>query len=176
MENEIKSLESTESKFNGMGENSESVKESASIFFADLRLSYTEALKQLSNEQRNDNPPIIKSVSLRQTKPAQQTVHLIASGVFSVFDIHVLAYSLAATTQSLMFNLDVTSYPEGATISYKRRGDDFKTNTNPTNCTLKSLPLAIWTIHFQLSGYKEQDRDFNPFIEQNHVLNVNLTK
>jgi hypothetical protein len=173
---EIEAVKTTESKFKEVNDNSEG--EAAAIFFADLRLSYSDVLSQLS-EQQNEGNPHIKTVSLNPIKAAKKTrdtIPLLASGVLRVFEQNATAYSLVADSKSLIFDLEVNSNPEGAAVSYRRRGDPFKGNSAPTNCVLKALPLAIWTIHFQLSGYKEQDIEFNAIVDRNRRITANLTK
>jgi hypothetical protein len=66
--------------------------------------------------------------------------------------------------------------PAGAEISYKRRGDAFQQNPSPSNSVIKSLPLAIWTVRLQKPGYRDEEREHDPFREANHVINVELQR
>jgi hypothetical protein len=101
---------------------------------------------------------------------------LTAQAVFRVFEVNELAYSLVADTQTLAFDLEVNSNPEGAANSYRRRGDPYKQHPNPTNSTIKSLPYAEWFIRFQKQGYHDQEIDFSAFVEPNRIVIANLQK
>jgi len=87
-----------------------------------------------------------------------------------------LAYKVVADEGSLVFDLEVDSTPEGAAVSYYRKGDPPHANPDPTRSTIHSLPYAIWIIHFEKTGYRSEDREHDPFREPNHLVHVDLQK
>jgi hypothetical protein len=176
LERELGTLKETEEKFRALADKSQdkSQEEAAQVFFDDLRTGYTETLYNLSLKKRASSVPTIIYAS--QTREVGGRYPLTAQVVFRAFELNELAYNLVADTEMLVFDLDVNSNPEGATVSYRRRGDSYKQHQNPTNSTIKSLPLAIWTVRFQKQGYRDQEIDFNPFVERNRTLTANLEK
>ncbi len=101
----------------------------------------------------------------------------LAQVVLSAYEHNELAYDSVADSGSLYFDLRVESVPPGANISYRRRGDDqYKTSSQPTDSTVDNLPRAIWVIRFQLSGWHEQEVEFDPFTEKEYVVNAKLKK
>jgi hypothetical protein len=104
-------------------------------------------------------------------------VSLIAQAVFRPFETNARAYALVADLKTLTFDLEVRSIPDGATISYSRRGDKKLTpHTSPTNSIVKGLPFAIWIFHFDKQGFKSRDIEFDPFTEPNLVMTIALDK
>jgi len=149
------------------------------IFFDDLRTSYNEAASNLyetaaSYGARSD---LILIHSVSQGNPAL-TEHYpaISQGVLRALEHNEIAYTMVAVGQSLFFDLDLSSMPPRAATALKRRGDAFKDSGRVTDCTVKSLPLAIWIIRFQKQGYIPAEREHDPFSEPNHVVNVVLKK
>jgi hypothetical protein len=121
--------------------------------------------------------PPIKLITFPETQSKQQTdsrYPLLAQPVLRAFEQNELAYTLVAETASLTFDLELRSVPAGAEISYKRRGDAYQQNPNPTNSVLRSLPYAIWIVRLQKSGYQVEEREHDPFREPNHVVIVEL--
>jgi hypothetical protein len=177
LEAELEALKETEEKFRTLGNKSQdkSQEEAAQVFFDDLRTGYTETLRDLSIKRRASSVPRIVAAS--QTRELGGGKYpLTAQVVFRVFELNELAYDLVADSESMVFDLEVNSNPEGAAVSYRRRGDSYKQHQNPTNSIIKSLPLAIWTVRLQKQGYRDQKIDFNPFVERNRTVTVNLEK
>ncbi len=176
IEAELGTLKETETKFRDLGDKSQDKlqQETAQVFFDDLRIGYTEALHDLSLKRRASSLPRIVAVS--QTAELGGKYSVTAQAIFRAFELNELAYDFVADNQTLEFDLDVNSNPEGAAVSYRRRGDPYKQHQNPTNSTIKSLPLAIWTVRFQKQGYHDREIDFNPFVERNRTLTANLEK
>ncbi len=172
VEAELDYLTSTEARFHELGDKSQSGP--AEVFFDDLRIGYSETLSDLSPKKRGETGPAI--MLARQKREPLTRYPLTAQAVFRVFELNELAYTIVADTQRLIFDLEVNSNPEGADISYRRRGDPYKQHPNPTNSTIKSLPYAEWIIRFQKQGYHDQEVDFNPFVEPNRVITANLRK
>jgi len=166
----LQALERTEQSFVELGGN-DSVLEAGKVFFADLKASYRQVIKDVAvtTIQRNDTA-FVKTGFVDQPYP------LLAQGPLRVLEQNELAYSLVASKEDLTFNLEVGSVPAGATVFYRRRGDSERQNNKPTNSTIASLPYAIWLVRFHLDGYKDEEREHDPFRESNHVLNVELHK
>jgi hypothetical protein len=90
------------------------------------------------------------------------------------FEHNELAFTTVANAESLTFDLQVESEPPGASVEYKRHGDNFENAPDKTTTTLKSLPYAIWVIRVEAPGLRAQEREHDPFTEPNHVLYFQL--
>ena len=100
----------------------------------------------------------------------------LAQGPLRVLEQNELAYSVVANNGDLTFDLEVNSAPQGATVFFWRRGDSERKNNKPTNSIIPALPYAIWLVRFQIPGYRNEEREHDPFHEPNHVLKVELHK
>jgi hypothetical protein len=150
------------------------------VFFEDLRTNYEELLdyldrKNLKSGYNRDSTMLLANFET-QSNNKKRTLDdsLVTLAALHPFEQNELAYNLAADTQSLFFDLTLKSYPEGASVCHYRRGDGCNLDSEPTNTTIKSLPLAIWTVEFRKAGYKTEKRIHNPFTESNHVVDVKL--
>jgi hypothetical protein len=168
----LEAVQRTEKSFNELGASQIDLS-AAKTFFADLRLSYQLALHDL-----------LHTIAELELIPAFRTASFVdeprypalAQGPLRVLEQNELAYGLVVNKEDLTFSLEVSSVPAGATIFYWRRGDPERQNNKPTNSTIASLPYAIWLVRFHLDGYKDVEREHDPFREPNHVLNVELQK
>ena len=136
----------------------------ANIFFGDLHITYERALEKLDGT--HSHVPRVNYV--------QQSYPLLAEPVLRAFEQNELAYKVVADAGSLTFDLEVDTIPQGANVSYRRRGDSFEHLQNTTNSVIKTLPYAIWFVRFEKSGFRTEDREHDPFHEQNHVITVEL--
>jgi hypothetical protein len=165
-----KALEKTEADFLKLV-STQSQKPAASIFFGDLHVTYQQALARLK---------LSSSLSSPNSGPRIQTVRndkqypLLAEAILPAFEQNELAYKVVADTGSLTFDLEVNTAPEGADVSYRRRGDSFEKLQNKTNSSIKALTYAIWFVRFEKTGFRTEEREHDPFHEQNHVINVEL--
>ncbi|MGA7853525.1 MAG: hypothetical protein WCA15_09380 [Candidatus Acidiferrales bacterium] len=175
----LESLEKTQIAFRNLGGTSrEEVTER--VFFDDLRLSYQEFVKALDKSQATLRdvtsgatvPRVLTTA--RHTNAPQSNAPLVAQAALRPFEQNVAAYNLAADAQSLTFDLTVDSSPAGASTCYHRRGDACHQNPDATDTVIKSLPLAIWIVKFDKSGYRSEEREHDPFREPNHVIHVDL--
>jgi hypothetical protein len=177
IKNAMRSLDSTESSFYQLA-GSMPKSDAAQTFFADLRQSYEEALNSLNKNNAADGFQwLIQPVALGfpgQVSKPRTNYPILLQAALRPFEQNELAYTTVADSASLIFDLTVTSTPAVAAIGYRRRGDAYHQNPDPTNTVVKSLPYAIWLVQFQKSGYKTQEREHDPFREPNHVLNVEL--
>jgi hypothetical protein len=179
IDEELGFLAATEARFHALSSSQPQPYIAASVFFSDLRVSYQDAKALLEKEStHSERSGLFKraSLSLGQVPSQQPRYPVLAQAVFRVFEQNELAYVTVANAQSLTFDLDVSTNPEGATISYGRRGDSYRQHPSQTNSVIKSLPYAIWTVRFQKQGYRDEEREHDPFREPNHVINVQLTK
>lgn len=178
---EIGHLRATESSFHDLNEQVPQAG-AAQVFFGDLRTGYEEALAVLSPEKSES---AVKATLLTVALDSSHSVStdknrvkypLAAQAVFRVIELNELAYALVADTGELTFDLEVSSLPEGASVSYRRRGDPYHDLSNQTNSIIKGLPLAVWLVRFQKSGFRDKEIEHNPFTERNHTVTVELSK
>lgn len=165
------SLNSTEEEFLGLL-TAPSLRPAASVFFGDLHITYETVLHELnaSAYQQSVALPVNFQSSSKKTDPT-----VLAQVVFRAFELNETAYNLVADTGLLTFDLDVRTNPEGASVSYGRRGDtDFTHLQDPTNSVIKALPYATWKVQFEKSGYVTETRDHNSLTDKNHVVTVEL--
>jgi hypothetical protein len=176
IDEELRFLAFTEAKFRSLDPSNPPVEAAASVFFSDLRTNYQEAKAQLQSQIANS---LVSEAFRRASLPIQQgaeqpSFSVLAHMVFRVFEQNELAYETVATADSLTFDLDVSTAPQGATISYRRRGDAYHQHPDQTNSTIHALPYAIWTVRLQKQGYRDEEREHDPFREPNHVVTVQL--
>lgn len=175
----LDAVERTERSFNDL-KGSEPELLAAKVFFEDLQTSYRQALEQLANAQAQaQNEPLFQVVTLAtetQIKRDPIAYPLLAQVALRVLEQNELAYNVVANKESLTFDLEVNSIPAGATVYFWRRGDPERKNDKPTNSTIPSLPYAIWLVRFQAPGYRDEEREHDPFREPNHVMTVELQK
>jgi hypothetical protein len=175
IDTELGFLTATEATFSALAAPETQPDPAASIFFTDLRVSYLEAKAQVRNQGDATASLSLVSLSVRQDSGEHSSQHPTpAQAVFRVFEQNELAYRTVADTGSLTFDLEVSTTPQGATISYRRRGDAYHQHPNQTNSVIKGLPYAIWTVRVQEPGYQDEEREHDPFRESNHVINVQL--
>jgi hypothetical protein len=173
IEKAVQSLDETEHEFRSLDSASKQ-QENSQVFFDDLRTSYREASHDLKAQGLERHGPELLLVAIPQAKTETVIYPVVAQAVLRAFEQNELAYDIAADAQMLTFDLVVSSIPAGATVSYRRRGDEFKRATAPTNSTIKALPFAIWIIRFEKDGFRTIEREHDPFREPNHVVNVEL--
>jgi hypothetical protein len=177
IEEELGFLTATEARFHQLASSPSQLDAEASVFFSDLRISYEDAKSQLKDRGAlSEWRGSLKWASLvsNQGSGEQPRYPVLAQAVIRVFEQNELAYVTVADAGTLTFDLDVTSSPAGATISYRRRGDSFRQHPDQTNSVIRALPYAIWNIRFQKQGYRDEEREHDPFREPNHVINVQL--
>lgn len=132
-------------------------KSATEIYFGDISRRYAQLQTSVSSLEQ----PMYTSVR---------------DSVFQMFEQNAVAYEVVAQAGVLTFDLSVASTPPEATVSYRRTGDPYQNNPDPTNTTLKSLEYAIWIIKVQKPGYKDQEKMHDPLRESNHVVYFILEK
>lgn len=176
---ELLFLSATESRFRALADPQAQLDAPASVFFDDLRMSYEDAKSRLKEQSVQSNWSglfMLASLESPQTSGDQLRYPVLAQAVFRVFEQNEVAYVTVANAGTLTFDLDVSSDPAGATISYRRRGDPYRQHPDQTNSVIRALPYAIWTVRFQKQGFRDEEREHDPFREPNHIINVQLTK
>jgi len=171
----IEALNNTEQQFRSLDSASRQEKDSQ-VFFDDLRTSYREADQQVKAQEVIPHGSKLLLVEAPQTKGETAIYPVVAQGVLRAFEQNEVAYNTVADAQSLTFDLEVASYPTGATVSFRRRGDEFKKSPTPTDSTIKALPFAIWLIRFEKDGFRAVEKEHDPFREPNHAITVELPK
>lgn len=170
----IQALDDTEQQFRSLDSSSKQ-EGNSHVFFDDLRTSYRAADHLITAEEVKLHNSNFLRVAAQQ-KAESGIYPLVAQPVLRAFEQNELAYNTVADAQSLTFDLEVSSYPAGATVSFKRRGDEFKKSPNPTDSTIKALTFAIWIVRFEKEGFLAIDKEHNPFVESNHAITVQLPK
>jgi hypothetical protein len=169
----IQALNDTDQQYRSLDSSSKQDKDSQ-VFFDDLRTSYREADHQLRAQEVRPDGSKLLLVAQRQSESVIYPV--VAQGVLRAFEQNEAAYNTVADAQSLTFDLEVASYPTGATVSFRRRGDEFKKSPTPTDSTIKALTFAIWIIRFEKDGFQAVEREHDPFRESNHAITVDLRR
>jgi hypothetical protein len=142
----------------------------AGVFFDDLSHAYNAVLSRLKRIHAS-GPHLVSASDQKRGIDAEPLLSL----ALRPMEQNELAYNTVAAQGSLTFDLEADSTPEGAAVSYSRKGDNKPTpNPDPTRATIHSLPYAIWIIHFEKPNYKPEDREHDPFREPNHVVHVDL--
>jgi len=116
----------------------------------------------------------LSTVSIDSTVVASDVYPAVAQGTLRALEHNEPTYETVSSVGSLVFDLEVGSTPPGANITYRRRGDVFQPAPDPTNVTIKSLPLAIWIVHVEAPGMQPQEKEHNALNENYHVLHFDL--
>lgn len=178
IEESLAALQATATRFQNLSTDRQQ-SSASQVFFGDLRTSYKEAADKLHQlaEFRQDRGALRFVNFEQQTRvPGQGDYPLISQGVLRVLEQNEVAYTIVADAQSLMFDLALSSTPQGASTALRRRGDSFENSGQLTDCTIKALPYAIWIVRFEKHGYRPEEREHDPFREPNHVVNIALKK
>jgi hypothetical protein len=148
------------------------------IFFDDLRINYDELLHSLGGDTGSIG---LDAEQLRPVSVVAATSRdglsdnvIIQAAALRPFEQNEAAYEVVADTQSLIFDLTVKSTPPGAAICYHRRGDNCRSNPDPTNTVITSLVYAIWMVQFHKPGYESEEIEHDPFREPNHLIDIDL--
>ncbi len=165
------SLEGTQTEFQRLGSDPKQ-QAHADILFDDLRRGYGDAISQLSRSARGAAPQLWRvSNSLLVQEPP-----LLALALHPL-ERNARAFSTVADSGSLVFDLVVESSPQGAKITYFRKGDATpRTSSDMTRAIIRGLPYAVWIVRLEMNGFKPAVLEFDPFTEPNTVVHVDLQK
>jgi hypothetical protein len=172
---EILVLEGTQRDFDKFATGKQ--KPAATVFFDDLHSSYERALVQIDDfSQRAGVTGLALRLVSQGAQDARPGYLVLAQATFRPFEQNELAYRTVVDTDSLTFDLEVRSSPEGATVSYRRRGDTFQQEAEPTDTVIRALPYAIWFVKFHKTGFRDKTVEHDPFRDPNHVVEVSLQR
>lgn len=130
--------------------------EAARMFFGEILARYDRELETIKKSGQGDYAAI-----------RDRTLQLLS--------INYQAYGIVTRSGDFTFNLEIASVPQGASISYKRKGDaDYTSDGSQTKTILQNLGYAVWFVRAGLPGYKEQEKAHDPFRESNHILTFEL--
>jgi hypothetical protein len=87
---------------------------------------------------------------------------------------NVDAYQIVASSKYLTFDLEVYSDPRGATISYKLRGDEYKTVEHETDWIIRNIPRAVYFVRLQMQGCKDEEQRFDAITDPGTSIHVAL--
>ena len=165
------SLDGTQTEFRRLGSDPKQ-QPNADILFDDLRRGYGDAISQLNRAARGAAPQLWRvSNSLLAQEPP-----LLALALHPL-ERNARAFSTVADSGSLVFDLVVESSPPGAKVTYFRKGDTTpNTSSDLTKAIIRGLPYAKWIVRLEFTGYKTEVREFDPFVEPNRVIHVDLQK
>jgi hypothetical protein len=168
----VSTVKQTEAEFSRLaGDNGQRSNEE--IFFDDLRRGYQSVISHLDRSKAASGG---MGQLVRVSETDKSSVEPLLALALRPMEQNELAYKVVADEGSLTFDLEADSTPEGATVSYFRKGDSPRTNPDQTRATIPKLPYAIWILRFEKSGYKTEEREHDPFREPNHVVHVDLQK
>ncbi len=148
------------------------------IAIDDLRITYANAARSLGSNALGELtvPFHFEKVLHHQIEPSvfdPRMSSLTAAGLRPMEDNEAL-YAKLVATGSPTFDLTVLSAPEGASIEYKRRGDEFKRYSGNTMAIIQSLPIAIWAIRLEKEGYDSVDVEYDPFRNRESSVSAEL--
>ena len=130
----------------------------ARAFFDGLLAEYTEVSGKIQTLEFPGYPPVRERTLLALETP-------------------VLAYQRVASEGSLTFNLVVESTPPIAALSYRRTGEPYTQNPDPTDTTIWNLPYAIYIIRVQKPPeWADQEKPHDPFRDPNHKIHFDLAR
>ena len=170
----IKDLDETEEMYKKKGSEPSFIP-AINIYFGDIRRTYIDALKSLPEAPRAARTSgQLKKASLNLDRSPSDSEIASVLDLTSI-DHNVAAYNTALTLNHLTFNLDVWTDPMGATISYKRAGEEFQKWDRTTNSKILNLPIAAYTIRLQLSGFQDAEVPFDAAKDTTSNINLKLT-
>jgi len=165
------SLDGTQTEFKRLGPDPKQLAH-ADILFDDLRRGYGDAISQLSRSARGGAPQLWRV----SNSPLAQEPPLLALALHPL-ERNARAFSTVADSGALVFDLVVESSPPGARVTYFRKGDTTpNTSSDLTKAIIRGLPYAKWIVRLEFTGYKTEVREFDPFVEPNTVIHVDLQK
>jgi hypothetical protein len=169
-------LGKTEDAYKGMG-GEPSYAKAINAFFDDIRVNYGEAIKNLPNDSATARRtgPRLERVSAALGDPS---IHLnpASEAVLGSILHNVKAYNVVASAGKLTFDLEVYSVPEGATISYRLLGDAYETAPRVTDSKIENLPIAVWYIRLQKTGYRDWEGRYDATTETERSIKGTLRR
>jgi hypothetical protein len=129
-------------------------------FFDDIRFDYGEALNALANESTEVQQfpsHRVERVSFSLGSAAPARLSRGSEAVLGSISHNARAYLLAASSGTMNYDLEVSSNPKGAEVSYRQRTEpNFHPLDHETDWRIPSLYRATYFIRFQKPGYAEK--------------------
>jgi hypothetical protein len=144
-----------QSTFNELSEN-EHQKQAAEVFFGDIRTRYD-----------------ITSQKIEGLGEASYST--VRNETLRALELNAQAYETVAAIGTETFDLEITSTPPTADISYKRAGESYGDSGRITPTTILNLVYAVWTIRLRKQGFEDQEKTHDPYREKNHVVHFDLS-
>jgi hypothetical protein len=170
-------LDRTEAAYKEKGDKDAppSYEKAVNTFFGDIRLTYREALKSLTDNSallRQTEPRLVRvnsvtSVSSSRLNPASEAV------LTSILR-NAKAYDILASSKTFYVNLVVFSEPKGATISYRRRGGEYQSLDHETDWRIENLERARYDIRLQKQGYEDKVVPFDAMNSNSTSIHARL--
>ena len=158
----------------------------APIFFEDFDRQYTAFLIEVRTPQtsrwRRDSLGQahleLAQLSTNQTvtvRPPELSSSLgpLVSKLALLMGNHLAAFLSIAESGSTTFTISLKSSPPGASVSYKRIGENYQDYSKPTDVNEATFPYALWSFRFTL-GHCEIVKNPNPYIEKSPNLNPSM--
>jgi len=169
-------VDSTEAAYK-QREREPSAAHAVNVFFDDIRLTYGDALKAISDQ----------SAKLRHTGTLMERVSAFprgsslnpdpASEAVLASILHAArACEIVASLKEMTFNLDVFSNPKGATISYRLRGEEYHPLDHETDWRIENLPRAVYLIRLQKQGYEDKEVTFDAIDSTSTSIDILLRR
>jgi hypothetical protein len=167
-------LDATEKNYKEKGMEA-SFTPAVNAFFDDIRFSYSEALKTLTENfpKVSQTGPRLAGVNAFVGERSRRSGRA-SDLVFGSIQHNVDAYEIVASSKYLTFDLEVYSDPRGATISYKLRGDEYKTVEHETDWIIRNIPRAVYFVRLQMQGCKDEERRFDAITDPGTSIHVAL--
>jgi hypothetical protein len=170
----LRDVERTERSFNE-ARKQPSIPDAVNVFFDDIRHSYGEARKTLSVDERL---PVDAGASIELASFSRATRGPGKHGdnvVIASIRRNAAAYSTVAAAGSMTFDIEIRSFPAGATVSYAKYADDeFELMDDKTNTILRNRPYAVWFVKFELAKHKTQTIKCDPYADSRHLVEAQL--
>jgi hypothetical protein len=152
------------------------VPQAVDVFFDDLKRSYEDALEAIDKSpaagSRANSRFELASVHPESPAPLSEASNAVIASLLHT----ARAYEVVASSNELTFTLTVYSQPQGATIAYKLRGEDYHPLDHETDWKIENLPRAVYTIRLQKSGYADKEVTYDAMDETSDSINVPLAK
>lgn len=130
---------------------------------ASIPLQYgNEAHFELAQLQENE------TVTVRPDSLSNSLGPLVTK-LAAILGNHVAAFLKIGESGATEFTISLRSSPPGASVSYKRIGEDYQDYSKVTDIEKATFPYALWTFRFSL-GKCEVVKTPNPYIEKSPNL------
>jgi hypothetical protein len=177
LEDALADLDRTKNKFMGFQKELEpAYRRTVDIFFDDIRRTYAKAQDALEKA----------FAKLPREESELRQVHYALSGLGPGLDptdavldsiVHnEAAYDVVASSKLLTFTLEVDSRPDHANISYKLRGDDYRSLPHKTDWRIENLARAVYFVRVQKDGYEDQEKSFDAIKDTGTSISFDLKR